>query len=90
MKLRFSNPSRSFDETQSRILFWGYDKTIEISFFLEFDALIKISPETTRVEKELLLTFDKARTRIYEVANKKYESAEKRTFAYIITAKDFT
>ena len=30
MKLHFPNPSRSFNEKTSRILFWGYGHTIEV------------------------------------------------------------
>jgi len=39
MRLSFPNPSRSFDASRNRICFWGYDSTIEISFFIEADAL---------------------------------------------------
>jgi len=89
MKLSFHNPSRSFDATKNRVLFWGYDKTIEISFFVELDALKSLYPEMSSVETGFLQAFDSARTRIYEVADKIYKSGAKRTFAYILTAKDF-
>jgi hypothetical protein len=52
MKLHFPNPSRYFDEKSSRILFWGYDRTIEVSFFLEtaatlVDRVISHRPDTS-------------------------------------------
>lgn len=39
MKLTFPNPSRSFDESGKRVRFWGYDRAIEVSFFVEAEAL---------------------------------------------------
>jgi hypothetical protein len=54
MKLHFPNPSRSFDEKTSRILFWGYDRTIEVSFFLEAAALKRLFPKVNSTESELL------------------------------------
>ena len=73
MKLQFPNPSRSFDETSSRILFWGYDRTSEVSFFLEAAALKRLSPKMNSTETELLKAFDTARERICEVADKVFE-----------------
>lgn len=89
MKLSFPNPSRSFDASKNRIAFWGYDKTIEISFFVELDALKRLFPEMSSIEEGFLQAFDSARNRIYEVADKLYSSSVKRTFAYILVAKDF-
>ena len=89
MKLSFPNPSRSFDASKNRVLFWGYDKTIEISFYVELDALKSLYPEMSSVEAGFLQAFDSARNRIYEVADRLYERGAKRSFAYILTAKDF-
>ena len=89
MKLDFPNPSRSFDVSKNRVLFWGYDKTIEISFFVELDALKKLCPDMASVEAGFLQAFDSARSRIYEVADKLYSSSAKRNFAYVLAAKDF-
>ena len=89
MKLSFPNPSRSFDASSSRVLFWGYDSTIEISFFVEADALKRLCPDMGSTEPRFLQAFDTARARIYEVANKIYGSGGKGTFAYILAAKDF-
>ena len=89
MKLSFPNPSRSFDESKNRVLFWGYDSAIEISFFVEADALKRLCPEMGSAETGFLQAFDTARTRIYEVANKIYGSGGKGSFSYILAAKDF-
>ena len=88
MKLSFPNPSRSFDASKNRVLFWGYDKTIEISFFVELDALKRLCPDMTSVEAGFLQAFDNARTRIYEVADKIYESGTKRSLSYVLAAKE--
>jgi hypothetical protein len=90
MKLHFPNPSRSFDEKSSRILFWGYDRTIEVAFFLEAAALKRIYPKMNSTESELLKAFDTVRERICEVADKVYErGGGDRTYAYVLTARDF-
>ena len=40
--LIFPNPSRNYDPKGHGIRFWGYDKMIEVSFFIEEGALAKI------------------------------------------------
>jgi len=91
MKLSFPNQSRSFDESKNRVRFWGYDRAMEISFFVEEDALKQLCPETSKEEAELLKAFDATRDQIYEVANKIYgRGGKKGTYAYILAAKDFS
>jgi hypothetical protein len=89
MKLNFPNPSRSFDATKNRVLFWAYDNAIEISFFMEADALRKLCPEMGNVEAGFLKAFDAARKRIHEVAEKVYVRGRKGSFAYSLVAEDF-
>lgn len=91
MKLNFPNPSRSVDTTKSRVRFWGYDSTIEISFFVEANALRKLCPEMSNLEGGLLAAFDAVRKRIHEVANEVYVrgGGGKGTYAYVLAAKDF-
>ena len=89
MQLNFPNPSRSFDATTNRVRFWGYDSAIEISFFVEADALRKLCPEMSNVEAGLLKAFDAARKRIHEVADQVYVFGRNGSFAYILTAEDF-
>ena len=91
MKLHFPNPSRSFDEKSSRIMFWGYDRTIEVSFLLEAAVLKRLYPDMNGTETELLKAFDTARERICEVADEVYErgGGGKGTYAYVLAAGDF-
>jgi len=91
MKLHFPNPSRSFDESHNRVLFWGYDSAMEVSFFLETAALNRLYPEMENVEQEFMKAFDSAREKIYEVADKVYRRGGngKGTYAYVLVAEDF-
>ncbi len=86
--LGFPNESRSFDDKKSRIRFWGYDRTIEITIFVEADALRKLNPAMTGTEAEYLEAFDTARTKIYEAAEKAYAGNQKGSYAYILAAAD--
>ena len=91
MKLHFPNPSRSFDPDSSRVLFWGYDSSMEISFFLETAALKRLYPKMNCDEPAFLKAFDTARDRIYEVADKIYcrEGRGKGNYAYVLEEADF-
>ena len=91
MKLHFPNPSRSFDPDSRRVLFWGYDSTMEVSFFLDVAALKRLYPEMINAEPEFLKAFDTARDRIYEVADKLYRrgGGGKGTYVYVLAAEDF-
>jgi len=89
MRLSFPNPSRSFDASKRRVCFWGYDRTIEVSFFVEADALKRLRPEMTGAETGLLEAFDAVRDRIHEVADKVYARDDKRSYAYILVAEEF-
>jgi len=89
MKLSYPNPSRSFDASSRRVCFWGYVSTIEISFFVEADALKRLCPEMSGAEPGFLQAFDAARKRIYEVADKVYVRGGKESCAYILAAENF-
>jgi hypothetical protein len=91
MKLHFPNPSRSFDSEKRHVLFWGYDSTKEVSFFLDISALQQLYPEMSNAEPELLKAFDTARDKIYEVADKVYRQGGggKGTYAYVLASGDF-
>lgn len=91
MKLTFPNPSRSFDERSNRVLFWGYDRSIEVSFFVEVEALRRLRPGLDMAEKCFLQTFDEARDRIHEVADRLYVRGGKgkSDYAYVLSAGDF-
>jgi hypothetical protein len=91
MKINFPNNSRSFDANRSRVCFWGYDSTIEISFFVGADALKQLSPDMDSEETGFLNAFDAGVERIHEVADKVYVHGGKGkgTYTYILEAKDF-
>jgi len=89
MRLNFPNTSRSFDATRSRVCFWGYDSTIEISFFVEGNALKRLCPEMTSAEAGFLKAFDASLGRIHEVADKVYVKGGNGSYAYILVAEDF-
>lgn len=90
MTLHFPNPSRSYDENHDRVLFWGYDSTIEVSFYVEASALKKIYPEMSSSESDHLKAFDDAREKIYRAAEKVYRrgGSGKGTYAYALSAED--
>ena len=87
--LNFPNQSRSFDAARNRVRFWGYDRAIEISFFVEAEALQKFSPATCGTEAGFLEAFDGARERIHRVADKVYSNDRTTTYAYSLAADDF-
>lgn len=91
MKLSYPNPSRSFDASHRRVCFWGYDSTIEISFFVGMDALKQLCPDMSDAESGYLQAFDAALNRIHEVADKVYArgGGGKGSYAYILAAEDF-
>ena len=89
MRLSFPNPSRSFDASKSRVCFWGYDRTIEVSFFVEAAALKRLCPEMTGAEAGFLKAFDTVRSRIQEVADSVYARGGNRSYAYSLAAEDF-
>ena len=89
MVLNFPNLSRSLESNKNRIRFWGYDSAIEITFFMELDALMKISPAVEMAESGLLDAFDCALDRIHQVAEKVYQRTRERSYVYILAANDF-
>ena len=89
MKLSYPNPCRSFDAISRRVCFWGYDGTIEVSFFVGMDALKRLCPDMSDAESGFLQAFDTALNRIHEVADKVYARGGKESHAYILAAEDF-
>jgi hypothetical protein len=87
--LKFPNPSRSFDPSNNRVRFWGYDSAIEVSFFVEEDALKLLCPQMRDVEAGFLGAFDSARARIHRVAEKVYVRTGRGSTAYGLAAADF-
>lgn len=88
MTIKFPNPSRSFDESKRSVHFWGYDQTMEVSFYVEAEALKKLSPEMDNAEPGFLKAFDDARDKIYKAAAKTYAKSKTHAYSYILTAEN--
>ncbi|MEP0323614.1 DUF1488 domain-containing protein [Bauldia litoralis] len=89
MSLSFPNTSRSYDSDRHRIRFWGHDNAMEVSFFLEENAIFALYPETRPMEAAILEAFDAARDKIIAVASRTYRPREHRSF-YTLTADQFS
>jgi Protein of unknown function (DUF1488) len=87
MSVNFPNQSRSYDATRRSVRFWGYDRSMENSFFVAVDALKRIQPDMQPDEAALLRAFDSNRELIYAAAVKVY--ARGRKGSYDINATDF-
>jgi hypothetical protein len=72
MTVNFPNSSRSYDATRHAVRFWGYDRSMESSFFVTVDALKRIQPDLRSDVIDLLRAFDNNRERIYAIAAKVY------------------
>src|SRR4051794_33694527 len=70
MDLHFANPSRSYDPTRHAVLFWGYDRSMEVSFFVAEDALLRLRPFTASKNSDFLDAFEAHRDRICKIAAK--------------------
>ena len=89
MKLNFPNPSCSFDASKNRVVFWGYDNVMEVSFFVGADALKKLCPGMDNAEAGFLKAFGVARKRIHEVAEEVYARGKNGSYAYVLALEDF-
>ncbi len=87
MALMFPNRSRSYDETERRIRFRGYDGMFEVPFAVEVDALSKAKFSPLASEAEHLAAFDAARESIHNVAREAYSHGRKNI--YVLTPADF-
>ena len=88
MTLTFPNPSRSFDPTANCVRFSGHDSAIEVSFFMEVSALVKIDPELIQLESEILDAFDTHIRKIQKAATKAYRK-NKRKYVCTLSSEYF-
>ena len=72
MAIIFPNPSRSYDATRRAVPFWGYDRSMESSFFIMADALRQMQPSLRSDPVDILRAFDVNRERVYTIAAKVY------------------
>jgi len=87
MSIEFPNPSRSYDAARRVVRFWGHDRSMEASFFMTIDALLRIQPDLQPGEAGLLRAFDSNRDRIHATAMRVY--ARGRKGSYDLNANDF-
>ncbi len=86
--LSFPNESRSFDEASDRIRFWAYDGAIEVSFFVEGDAIRHLSKAMPSTEAELLAVFDSSRQLLHHTAERVYRLSPRGSYTCVLTAED--
>jgi len=72
MTISFPNLSRAYDATRHAVHFWGYDRSMETSFFMTADALKRMQPSLQFDADEILRAFDVNRERIHAIAAKVY------------------
>jgi hypothetical protein len=87
MSLGFPNQSRAYDATLRAVRFWGHDGAMEVSFFVNEDALKGIEPRMQPNESGFLTVFDSHRDLIYAAAAKAYRRGRKGS--YELTPADF-
>ena len=73
------------------VWFWGYDRTIEIAFYIDEGALSKIGSQVMAQEAKILSDFDASLERIREVAGAIYSRRRKaaHAFSFALTDADF-
>jgi hypothetical protein len=86
-RLSFPNESRIYDARQRCVRFWAYDEALEISFFVEADALCRLDPSATNDEPGLLGAFDRCRGKVFRSADRVY-SRRLRKGSYTLAASD--
>jgi hypothetical protein len=87
MSLDFPNASRSYDTTRRAVRFWGYDRSMEVSFFVTVDALCRVTSKMLVRETDILGAFDTYRPRICDAARKAYAGPKKGS--YELGSRDF-
>jgi len=80
MAINFPNHNRSYDATRRAVRFWGYDRSMERSFFIMVDALKRIQPNLRFDATDILGAFDVNRERIYAIAAKVYARGRRGTY----------
>ena len=88
MVLSFPDQSRRFDATRWGVRFWSCDSAIEISFFVEANALERLRPKLSAVKAGFLEAFDAERERIHEVVDNVYVRSHKGSYAHVPAAAD--
>lgn len=86
--LSFPNQSRSFDEANDRIRFWAYDGAIEVSLFVECDAIRHLSKTMPSTKDQLLAGFDSSRQLLHDAAERVYRLSPRGIYACTLSTDD--
>ena len=78
--MMFPNQSRSYDATRRAVRFWGYDTSMEWSFFVTEDALKHMNPTMEPDEAAMLRVFDSNRELIVAAAERLYRRGRKGSY----------
>jgi hypothetical protein len=87
VRLSFPNRARSFDSTRSGVRFWAHYSAMEVSFFIQADALRQIQPDMQWDEHGIVSVFDANRDLIENTAANVY-ARDRRGF-YELGPTDF-
>jgi hypothetical protein len=87
VSVSFPNHSRSYDATRRAVRFWGYESSMEWSFYMTEDALRQVRPGIEPDEAGFLSAFDANREKIYAAAARVH--ARGRKGHYDLLARDF-
>ena len=88
MTLSFPNPSRGFNTTRNCVCFWGYQDSIEVSFFLDVSALQKLTGGKMETEADCLEAFDAASDQIHKVAARIHKKRGGGVYSHALSVKD--
>jgi hypothetical protein len=87
MSLTFPNHSRSYDRTRDAVRFWGYQSSMECSFFVTVEALKRVQPSLQMSETGFLSAFDANRDLICKTAARVHARGQKGS--YELVTSDF-
>ena len=80
MTLNFPNRSRFYDATLRAVRFWGHDGAMEVSFYVNEDALKRIEAGLRSDEAGILSAFDSHRDLIHMAAARVYRRGRKGSY----------
>ncbi len=73
MTLSFANPTRTYDERRDAIRFVGHDGLKQIVFLLSVGLFDQGGSDTNPREQGYLMAFDRAHSRILDIARALYQ-----------------
>jgi hypothetical protein len=71
------------------VCFWGYQNSIEVSFYLDVSALQKLTDGKMELEADCLEAFDVASDQIHKVAAKIHKQRGGGVYSHALSEEDF-